>query len=127
MRNVGKSSKWIISLALLTSLISFSGFARSSTLHQNTLITELVVHHNSKTSYVGTVSFTSKYPLTIKSFSAFFSFNFSSFLNVFNNSCRVRLDTQNRIVNNTLNYYSTDELKLIVPSNTDKYNNIFIG
>ena len=125
MQNVSKSSKLIIGLVLLSSLISFSGFAL--TLHQNTNTTELVVQNNSEASSVGAVDFTSKYPIPTKPLSAFLSFDFSSFLNVYNNTCRVKLEAQNGIFNIILNYHSTDELKLIIPSNTDKYNNIFIG
>ena len=125
MQNVSKSSKLIIGLVLLSSLISFSGF--DLTLLQNTNTTELVFQNNSEASSVGAVDFTSKYPIPTKPLSAFLSFDFSSFLNVYNNTCRVKLEAQNGIFNIILNYHSTDELKLIIPSNTDKYNNIFIG
>ena len=127
MRTTNNSFKWLIGLVLFTSLVSFSGFARTLPQPQNIRTTELVAN-SSSTSATRTIAFSTYNHLKNKSLSQFLSFDFNSFLRAYEASFLIKLKIQNVIFCKDLSAFLSSELKLFPPSNSEEYENIiFIG
>jgi hypothetical protein len=120
-----KSRSLILSIALLASFFSVSGYAHNPAMHLNSPI-ELVVSDRPVTAY-NVNSFNRECALQTKHFSIFTNFDFTIFLDTYNKACDVKFEVQNTTIINAVNCYQLNAFKLFHFSNTDNYHNIFIG
>jgi len=125
MHSINKLPGWIFSIALLASIFSYSGYAHNAAMQQNTR-TELVDLKNHKGSTLA-YNINAKRSLQAYASSSFSDIDFQYLLNSYNVTCNIKFATQKRTILNANNYFSTNELRIISPLNTDTYNNIFIG
>jgi hypothetical protein len=123
--NSSKSRSLILSIALLASVFSVSGYAHNPAMHQN-ITTELVVIDNVETAYC-VDNFNGKSALQTEYFSLFTSFDFNHFLDTYNKACDVKFEAQKKAIINAENYYLIYQLAPTLLTNTDDYHNIFIG
>jgi len=125
MQSVSKTFKWIFVFTFTASLLSFAGFASSSVLRQNTT-TELV-DLNKEDSSVTVFDFNYSIPVPERHSSFISTFDFNHFLNIYNTTCKVKLKTQNLVVDNSVNCSSIRKIFFIYHVNTENSDNIFIG
>jgi hypothetical protein len=126
MQNVSKSFKWVFIFAVVANLISTSGFAYSSTLHQSTA-TELVAVRTSEASTTVTVEYYSlnyrHQTLPAENFAIEFNYH----LIIFNRTCLVKFKTQITSRENSSSSPSIKKTILLYRLKADDTENIFIG
>jgi len=103
MRNISNSIKWIIWLPFLVSLISFSGFAKSSIIAKSNP-TELVDTSKSNSSNSLSVNFSST-SVVQKEISKHLLLEFSESLNFASTSYHIKRKVQNQSFLDSFNSY----------------------
>lgn len=110
--------KWLISLALIVSAVSFSGFNYSSVVTKSNQTELLVV----KKPVYKTVSF---YFATIEQLESSFCFSFKTLLKAQNSTINLQFET---LKDKELQYANFIQFKVLKHSiNQDDYHKIFIG
>ena len=118
-----KLHKWLFSLTLIISLVSFSGIVHEQVKPVNA-ITEVVIS-NSPSSSVNYTSFVKQN--FVQESTTFCSFNFKTFIQTQNGIFSQKEKAQNSVVLVLKNAADTLHLKLASVSNTDDYPFTFIG